>query len=87
MQYLTIMLAVIAVLITPALAILFRAAIRWKGIEDKLDEAVRDLKSIVDDKNKVHSEIVAQMREDRSATDRRLRWLEENIWKLRQPKD
>lgn len=87
MQYLTIMLAVIAVLITPALAILFRAAIRWKGIEDKLDEAVRDLKSIVDDKNKVHTEIVAQMREDRSATDRRLRWLEENIWKLRQPKD
>ena len=78
--YVTIVLTIIGVIVIPVLAVIFRAAVRWKGIEDKLEGITDDLKSLVHDKDRVHTEIATQMREDRLATNQRLRWLEENLW-------
>lgn len=46
-------------------------------IEDKLDNAIEDIARLVVDKDKVHTAIYEQMRVDRDATDKRLRYLEE----------
>ena len=81
MIYLSIILSLLAVIVIPTLALIMRAAVRWKGIEDKIDNVVGDLNELVRDKDKVHQELAMQMREDRKATNQRLRWLEENVWK------
>lgn len=78
---LSVAVSVMGVIVIPLLVFAFRAAIRWKGIEDDLKDIAKDLKEIVDDKNRVHAELSAQMRDDRNATNQRLRWLEENLWK------
>jgi len=65
------------------MVLLFRIVVKWTRTEDKIDEIANDLKGIVVDQERVHVELAAQMREDRSATDRRLRWLEKNLWKGR----
>ena len=77
---LSIVTSALGLIIIPLLVFSFRLAIRWKGVEDKLDQVVRDLDKIVKDKDNIHSELVRQMREDRAATNKRLRWLEENRW-------
>lgn len=69
-EILTLVISVMGVIILPFIIMAFRAAIRWKGIEDKLGNVVDDLGGLI-----------AQMKEDRKSTDRRLRWLEENIWR------
>lgn len=46
-------------------------------IEDKLDNAINDIAQLVIDKDRVHTAIYEQMRIDREATDKRLRYLEE----------
>lgn len=46
----------------------------------QLSTIARDLDRIVADKDRTHAELVAQMREDRRATDNRLRWLETHLW-------
>lgn len=46
----------------------------------QLSTIARDLDRIAADKDRVHAELVAQMREDRRATDSRLRWLETHLW-------
>ena len=79
----TIMISVMSIIVIPLLVSVFRAALRWKGIEDKLEKVVTDIREIVDDKNRIHTELVGMMREDREATNRRLRWLEENLWNTR----
>lgn len=76
-EWLTVALAVFSVLLIPALVILLRAAVKWTRTEDKLGALVEDVKQLVDDKAKIHAEILEQMRVDRDATDRRLRYIEE----------
>jgi hypothetical protein len=78
-EWTTAILTGIGVLFLPAIAILIRGAIKWTRTEDKLAELVRDVHELVDSKDKVHTEMYAQMREDRAATDRRLRYLEERL--------
>lgn len=68
------------IIVIPTLILVVRAAIRWKGVEDRMNSVANDLGDIVRDKDRIHAEMIAQMREDRKATDRRLRWLEENLW-------
>lgn len=77
---LALAVSILGIIVIPLLILLFRIAIKWKGLEDRLNNVVQDLGDIVKDKDKIHSEMLAQMREDRKATDRRLRWLEENLW-------
>ena len=74
-------LGVLSVLIIPALVILVRGAIKWTRTEDKLSVLVDDVRELIDEKDKVHAELLEQMRYDRDATDRRLRFVEE--WFMR----
>jgi hypothetical protein len=73
----TIGLSVISVLLLPAVGILIRGAVKWTRTESQLGHLVGDMRELVADKDKVHQEILAQMRDDRAATDRRLRYIEE----------
>lgn len=81
-EILSLTATILGLVVLPLVIIAFRAAIRWKGIEDRLNMVITDLADIVKDKDKIHAEMILQMREDRKATDRRLRWLEENIWRV-----
>lgn len=74
-------LTVIGVILIPLIAIMVRMIVKWTRIEDKLSHVADSIDKLVKDKDQVHGELLAQMREDRKATDRRLRWLEENRWK------
>jgi hypothetical protein len=76
-QWSAIILTVFSVLLLPALAILIRGAVKWTRTEDQLAILVGDVGQLVADKDKVHAEILEQMRIDRDATDRRLRYIEE----------
>jgi hypothetical protein len=49
--------------------------------EDKIETVADDLKEIISAKQADHAEMLKQMRIDREATDRRLRFLEE--WHMR----
>ena len=64
----------------PILVMLIRGAMKWTKVEIRLDTLIRDVAILIQDKDKVHGEILTTMREDRLATDQRLRWLEVNIW-------
>lgn len=61
----------------PTFAIMWRGAIRWTRVEDRLAGLCEDIKELVESKDRVHAEMLAQMRYDREATDRRLRFIEE----------
>ena len=80
-EWVTVALSALAVLALPALALVIRLTVRFTSMADKLT-------SLVEDKERVHAEMYRTMREDRAATDRRLRWLEENLWRYRRrPRD
>lgn len=80
-EIVTLILGIITSLLIPLIVLLVRGAIKWTRVESKIDHAISELGSIVADKDRVHQEIYTQMREDRAATDRRLRWLEEHLWR------
>lgn len=80
-DFVTIALSVIGIIIIPTLILLVRGAVKWTRTEDRLSELVRDVGVLVDAKEKVHSEMYTQMRFDRDATDKRLRFIEE--WFMR----
>ncbi len=80
-QLLALILTSMAVIFIPLLALMVRIVSKWTKVETKLDVLVEDMKGIVADKDKTHSEMLKQMSDDRRATDRRLRWLEETLWK------
>ena len=82
-EWVTVLLSVLAVLVLPALGLLVHLTIRWTRTESNLTDLVEDVKQLVTDKDRVHGEMYKTMREDRAATDRRLRWLEENLWNRR----
>ena len=75
----SIALSAIAVILLPLLALVWRGAVKWTRTEDKLDHAVGTLERIVQDKDRVHAAMMDQMRADREATDRRLRYIEERF--------
>jgi hypothetical protein len=80
-QRFTLILFFISIICLPTLAFVIRATIKWTRVEAKLEELTKDMRDLVEAKDKVHTEIVAQMNRDREATDKRLRWLEEYLWK------
>ena len=79
-DWLMLIMSLISILLIPALILLVRLVSKWTKVESGLLELTKDMGELVRDKDKVHSEMLGQMREDRAATDRRLRWLEENLW-------
>lgn len=81
-DWIAIILTIFSVFLIPTLVILIRGAVKWTRTEDKLGELVDDVRQLVADKDKVHAEILEQMRLDRDNTDRRLRFIEE-FWMQR----
>lgn len=78
--YLSLALGFLGIILIPFMVLMFRAAMKWTRVEDNLQNVADDLKQLVIDKDKTHQEMLTQMREDRRATDERLRWLERNVW-------
>lgn len=77
--WLQLILSAVAVLLLPSLAILMRGVVRLSRNEQKLDTLIKSVEKLVIDKDKTHQAMLEQMREDRSATNRRLEYLE-RIW-------
>lgn len=75
-EQMSIALGVLSVIVIPLVVFLIRGAVKWTRVESKLESIVEKLGEIVADKDKIHAELIAQMRDDRRATDERLRWLE-----------
>lgn len=83
-QRFTILILAISLVFTIMVAVLgaiIRVTQKWTRTEDKLNGLIEDVKELIKDKDKTHTDIIATMRDDRAATDRRLRWLEETLWK------
>jgi hypothetical protein len=76
----TTAISVLAILLIPAIGLLIRIVVKWTKTEARLEDLADDMKKLVNDKDRIHTEMLGQMREDRAATDRRLRWLEEYLW-------
>lgn len=68
------------VIVVPLVAMLIRGSIKWTRLENKLDGVIDDVRELVISKDKVHLLIMEDMRTDREATNKRLRWLEEYLW-------
>ena len=63
-------LSAISVIGLPTLGLLFRMAMQWTRAQDRLTEIATDLK-----------ELEADSQRDRKAMDRRVRYLEESLWR------
>jgi hypothetical protein len=79
-EILSLILSFIAVLLIPSLILMVRAAMKWTRVEDNLKAVIGDLDKLVKDKDRIHADLVAQMKSDRDATNKRLVWLERNVW-------
>lgn len=79
-SWLTFAVSVVGILLIPLIVLMFRIVVNATRLEDKVQNIADDLTELVKDKDKTHAEILTQMREDRQATNTRLRWLEENLW-------
>lgn len=79
-EVVSLLLTFIAILLIPGVAFLIRGAMKWTRVEDQLENLMKDVKDLVEDKDRVHNAMIEQMKDDRRATDRRLRWLEEHVW-------
>jgi len=69
-------LSIISVLLIPVLVLMFRGAVKWTRTEDKLSVLIDDVRELINDKDKVHQEILEQMRQDREATNTRITYIE-----------
>lgn len=74
-------ITILAILLIPAIGLLIRIVVKWTRTEARLEDLADDMRKLVNDKDQTHREMLGQMREDRQATDRRLRWLEEYLWR------
>lgn len=79
--WITVVLTVVSVIVIPGVVLLIRLAVKWTTLESKLAGLVDDVKQIIIDKDKVHLMIMEEIKADRAASDRRLRWLEQHLWK------
>lgn len=75
--WVTAALAVFSALLIPAVVILTRGTMKWSKTEFQLATLIESVKDLIVDKEKMHAELMEQMRTDREVTDRRLRYLEE----------
>jgi hypothetical protein len=74
-------MSLIFVIMVALLGAVVRVTSKWTRTEDKLDVVLKSIERLIQDKDKTHAEMVSTMRDDRHNADRRLRWLEETLWK------
>lgn len=67
------LLTLLFAVLSAALGLLVRAAVRWTKVEDRLADMTQDLTRHIEQSDQVH-------REDRAATNARLTYLERNVW-------
>lgn len=77
-----LVLGVMSIIVIPSLVFVVRSTSRWTRMEGNLSSLTKDVRDLMVDKDRVHAAMFDTMREDRSVTDRRLRWLEENVWNV-----
>jgi uncharacterized protein YoxC len=82
-ELLTIIITALALLILPALAFLVRITVKWQRVEDNLKEVTDDLTEIVKENAGAHKELYKLTKGMQEALDRRIRWLEQNVWNRR----
>lgn len=82
-QRFSLLVVLITAVFVPMIVVLYRGIVKWTRTEDKLDQLIKDVEKLVKDKDETHDAMLKTMVNDRAATDRRLRWLEENLWKGR----
>lgn len=75
------LIAALGLLVLPMLVLMVKGTLRWARAESNLERLISDMLKLVKDNDRVHTAIFEEMRNDRQATDRRLRWLEEHLWK------
>jgi hypothetical protein len=80
-QWLTISTTIAGIFALPALALVIRLTVRWTRIEDKQNQLLKDITTLIKDKDETHREIMSVVKENRSNADSRLRWLEEHLWR------
>lgn len=68
-ETLTLVMTIVGILLIPAIGLLIRLVVKWTRTEARIEELSADMR-----------ELMTQAREDRNATNLRLRWLEERIW-------
>jgi hypothetical protein len=82
---LTLIVSVIGAIGLPIMILLLRGLFQWTRTwtktEEKLSAVAKDLAELMAQKDSVHAALYDQMRVDREATDRRLRFIEE--WFMR----
>jgi hypothetical protein len=76
-----IALSFLAIILIPLLVMLVRIVQKATRLEGNQERISNSLISLVQDKEKIHAAMLDQMKDDRRATDIRLRWLEEHYWK------
>lgn len=82
-ELLAIIISVLAVLIIPALALLVRISVKWQRLEDGLSDIDEDVKQLVKEKSDANRELYNLIKTGLEAIDKRVRWLEQNIWNRR----
>jgi hypothetical protein len=65
-EWITVLLTILTLVLLPATGLLIRGAVKWTRTEDRLSALVTQV-----------AELVEQGKDERAATDRRLRYLEE----------
>lgn len=78
--WLALSLTFLSVVLIPLIVLIYRGAVKWTRVEEKLDRVARDLAEVIKDKDETHRAMFDAMKDDRAATNARLRWLEEHIW-------
>ena len=82
-EVLSLLISLVGVIMIPLLVMAFRGMIKWTKTELQLAQVALDLAELIRDKDRVHREMLDQMKEDRHATNERLTWLEQNLWSKR----
>ena len=91
-QQASLLIGAVASIFIPMVFTMLRLTVKWTKVETALAHVSARLDTLIAEKNHTHEEIAKTIREDRKtitdqltfdrqATDHRLRWLEERIWK------
>ena len=84
-EIITLCIGTTSAIVIPMLIWIVKITSKWTRLEATLAQVMEDLDKIVKDKDKTHEAMLQQMTDDRGATNLRLRWLEEHLWRTRRP--
>jgi hypothetical protein len=80
-EIVTVVLSTVAVIVLPLFGLLWRFSSKWTAYTYQLQHLGEKIQALVTDKERTHVILQDQITHDREATDKRLRWLETNLWR------